>query len=165
MWEIAAVRLITGQGAWVPCETYLKAGWEPFAVGVGEVWFRKQVEEKPEERSTLMPSEETFSEWAILEIMGHVRLAGRLSEHTIAGTAMLRLDIPASAGQPGYTRFFGGSAVYSISPVSEEIARAVAARSRPEPVQRFELQAPAVAGTPDDVRYDDPYDDPDEGYD
>jgi hypothetical protein len=37
---------------------------------------------------------EPFEGWAILELMGHRRLAGRVSEIEIAGAKMLRLDVP-----------------------------------------------------------------------
>lgn len=38
--------------------------------------------------------EETFEGWAILELMGHRRLAGYVREVELAGQGMLRLDIP-----------------------------------------------------------------------
>ena len=37
---------------------------------------------------------ETFEEWAVLELMGHRRLAGKVTEATIGGGAFLRIDIP-----------------------------------------------------------------------
>lgn len=40
--------------------------------------------------------QDKFDSWAILELMGHVRLAGRVSETMIAGAPMLRLDVPAT---------------------------------------------------------------------
>lgn len=38
--------------------------------------------------------------WAIVELMGHVRLAGRLTEEEKFGTKMGRLDIPAEVTCP-----------------------------------------------------------------
>lgn len=38
--------------------------------------------------------DETFEGWAILELMGHRRLAGYVREVEVAGAGMLRLDIP-----------------------------------------------------------------------
>jgi hypothetical protein len=49
---------------------------------------------------------------------------------------MLRVDVPDQPAtkyepaQPGFTRLFGPGAIYSIAPVSEEIARRAAASMR-----------------------------------
>jgi hypothetical protein len=112
-----------------------------------------------EEREERVPEEQgTFAEWAILELMGHVRMGGRVSEVVLFGTAMGRIDVPTSDG--GFTtQFFGGSSVYRLTPTTEELARAVAANNQPEPVHRWELQQlPAP-----DRRREPPYDD-DEDY-
>ncbi|MGE5801580.1 MAG: hypothetical protein ACM358_04945 [Gemmatimonadota bacterium] len=61
-----------------------------------------------------------FEGWAIVELMGHRKLAGHVSEVTIAGAAMLRLDVPS---EPPVTQFYGGAAIYCITPTSEELAR------------------------------------------
>lgn len=85
--------------------------------------------------------------WAIVELLGHVRLAGRVSEEEHFGAKLGRLDIPMHGG--GYTtQWFGGGSVYRLTAVSEEIARAVALRNQPEPVQRWELAAPAQPTAP-----------------
>lgn len=97
--------------------------------------------------------------WAVVELMGHVKLAGRLSEVERFGSKMGRLDIPAGDGF--VTQFFGGGSVYRITVVAEDVARHIAARgSSPAPVQPWEFPkrlAPAV-GTGDT----DPDDDRDE---
>jgi hypothetical protein len=77
--------------------------------------------------------------WVILELMGHRRLAGYVTEQDVAGVAMLRIDVPC---EPPTTQYYSGSAVYCITPTSEDTARAVAAMGRPAPVQRWELPAP-----------------------
>ena len=82
--------------------------------------------------------------WVILELMGHRRLAGRLSEARIAGSSFLRIDVPA-AGDDGdavaATQFYAPSAVYCVTPCDEGTARRVAGRSQPAPVSRWELTA------------------------
>ncbi len=40
-------------------------------------------------------TKEGFAQWVILELMGHRKLAGYLTEQEIGGGAFLRLDIPA----------------------------------------------------------------------
>lgn len=95
-----------------------------------------------------------FAEWAVLELMGHRRLAGYVSETQIAGHGFVRLDVPGP-GDPvdagdedlgvaiqmagGVTQFYAPAAVYAITPCTEEAARQVAAMGRPAPVQQWEL--------------------------
>ncbi len=82
--------------------------------------------------------------WAVVELMGHVRLGGRVSEVEMFGVKMGRIDIP-QGGDAWLTRFFGGQAVYSLTPTDEATARLVAARSEPAPVHPYELpRAPAA---------------------
>lgn len=92
------------------------------------------------------PSENgPFTEWAIIELMGHRRLAGWLSEQEIAGRGFLRLDIPSD---PPATQLYSPSAVYCITPTTEALARAVAKTAQHSPVQRWEL--PAAPNVVDD---------------
>lgn len=77
---------------------------------------------------------------AILELLGHRRLAGYLSEQTIAGSSFLRLDIPGEEGKPAVSQFYSGASVYCITPCDEETARAVAASlTERGPISRYEL--------------------------
>lgn len=82
---------------------------------------------------------ETFDEWAIVELMGHRRLAGRVREVTQFGGAFLRLDVPGDGDEIAATQFYAPAAVYCLTPCSEATARKVAALSRPAPVQQWEL--------------------------
>jgi hypothetical protein len=77
--------------------------------------------------------------WTILELMGHRRLGGLVREDTLAGAKVLRVEIPDGDGFT--TQFYGGGALYCVTPTTEELARAVAARNRPAPVHRWELPA------------------------
>lgn len=94
--------------------------------------------------------DEKFTGWVILELMGHRRLTGYLSEQEIAGNAFLRIDIPA---EPAATQFYSASAVYCITPTTEEMARAAAKLNRVAPIQRWELPAPQPAVKPGDDDY------------
>ena len=84
-------------------------------------------------------SEKAFEEWAILELMGHRRLAGLVREETIGSASFIRIDVPD--GKDGFdaTQFYNPSSVYCITPTTKEMAEQVAARDRPQPVQRWEL--------------------------
>lgn len=82
---------------------------------------------------------EPFATWAILEIMGHQRFAGYITEQTIGGAAMLRIDVPAIGVLQAFTRYFGAHSVYSITPCTEELARELAAGFKRQPVNLYDL--------------------------
>lgn len=88
-----------------------------------------------------------FEGWAILELMGHRKLAGELREATIAGKAFIRLDVP---GEPPVTQFYSADAVYCITPSTEELVRAFSKRTSPAPIARWELPAITEGNGDDD---------------
>lgn len=107
-----------------------------------------------------------YESWSLIEIMGHQRLAGMVTETTVAGAAMLRVDVPEVDGVAGFTTFLGAGSIYRLTPVSEDIARRMATQFRIRPVQAYELPglpAPASvpAGDDDDELYRDLDDDDD----
>lgn len=120
--------------------------------------------------------------WAIIELMGHRRLAGYVQEVEVAGQGMLRLDVPDHPWRNGCTcgsadpesldhekhnhtcqmfradddleprdviatQFYSPSALYCLTPTTEEIARGLAQRAKPAPVARYELPAPPAPTT------------------
>ena len=84
-------------------------------------------------------SKKAFEEWAILELMGHRRLAGLVSEETIGSASFIRIDVPDGKGDFSATQFYNPAAVYCITPTTKEMAEQVAARNQPQPVSRWEL--------------------------
>ncbi|MBZ5662729.1 MAG: acetyltransferase [Acidobacteriia bacterium] len=84
---------------------------------------------------------ESFDTWAIVELMGHRKLAGRVSEQIIAGVPLLRIDVPQCVAAPGFTTYYGASSIYSLTPTTEAICRAYTAAHRERPVQAYELPA------------------------
>ena len=82
-------------------------------------------------------TEKQFGEWCILELMGHVRMAGFVTEEERFGVKMGRIEIPD--GEKSTTVWFSGGSVYRCTPTTEEISRHVAASHKPAPVQRWEL--------------------------
>ena len=108
---------------------------------------------------------EKVESWAILELMGHVRLAGRVSEEEKFGAKMGRIDVPDGDGFT--TRYFGGQSVYSMTPVTEEVARHVAKNVEAAPVHTWDfpkpaLPAPVYAKTREDYEDDREEDEPEE---
>jgi hypothetical protein len=74
-----------------------------------------------------------FTGWAILELIGHRRLAGRVSEATVAGAAFIRIDVPHpnDSTRLRATHFISPTAVRAITPATEETASAIARGLRP----------------------------------
>jgi hypothetical protein len=108
---------------------------------------------------------ETFDEWAVLELMGHRKLAGRVTEATLAGGAFVRLDVFTDGDKAQATQFYAPGAVYCITPTTEANARAFAVQNVPRPVERWELPAPKEPRSRDtaepfaaDIAGDDPND-------
>jgi hypothetical protein len=85
--------------------------------------------------------EDKFDLWCIVELFGHAKIAGRCTEQNIAGTNMLRVDVPETAAHPAFTRFFGSSSIYSISPVDEKTACHMAERINSRPIDSYDVSA------------------------
>lgn len=110
--------------------------------------------------------------WAIVELMGHSKIAGKISEHTMGGAVLLRVDVPPINGHDAYTRMYGVSAVYCITPTDEATAQAAARAFNVPPISpyvfRFETpQLEAKVSDYSDDHHDDDdfertYDDPDD---
>jgi hypothetical protein len=80
--------------------------------------------------------------WALVELFGHQRIVGYLSQQTFGTGVLFRVDVPdlikdGETVRDGFTRYFGLSAIYSITPVSEEIVRSL---------------LPSIDGTPGSAR-------------
>lgn len=80
-----------------------------------------------------------FEEWAVIDEYGHTRLAGRVTEATIAGGSFIRLDIPGKDGSIAMTKFIGPGAIFEFTLVTEETARAFAIAHMPVPVTRWDV--------------------------
>lgn len=80
--------------------------------------------------------------WALVELFGHQRIVGFLSQQTFGTGVLFRVDVPdllkdSKTIRNGFTRYFGLSAIYSITPVDEETVRRL---------------LPSIDGTPGDAR-------------
>lgn len=83
--------------------------------------------------------QEKFDLWCVVELFGHSRIAGRCTEQNVAGTNMLRVDVPDTSNQPGFTRFLSSGAIYAINPVSEGVARQMAENLQIQPVNIWDV--------------------------
>jgi hypothetical protein len=120
-----------------------------------------------------MPEQELG--WCILELFGHIRLGGYVTEEERFGAKMGRIDLHSHTGAIT-TQYFGGSSIYRLTPTTEEIAKAIGAKDH-APIQRWELSAlpeaqksaprmdvnyiPYIPGEDDVHKYDNDEDDDD----
>lgn len=74
--------------------------------------------------------------WAVVELMGHVRLVGEVAEVEMFGTKMGRIDVLERSGDR-VTQYFAGGAVYRITPTDE-----AAAREMMKPYEPYRLSLP-----------------------
>lgn len=84
------------------------------------------------------PSEK-FDCWCIVELFGHAKIAGRCTEQNIAGTNMLRVDVPETDKVPAFTRLFGSAAIYAINPVDEITCRHMAGQLEVRPIESWNV--------------------------
>jgi hypothetical protein len=120
-----------------------------------------------------MTEQNAYEGHAIVELMGHNVIAGYVSEQTIAGVAMLRVDVPKVGDQEPFTKFFSGGAIYGITPTTQEIAERAAQRLRSRPVSEYVVPVPPPRPTlvdsttgddEDDDEDDDEYQDSEIGF-
>ena len=89
-----------------------------------------------------MSETRSFEGHAILELFGHNMIAGHVSEESIGGASFVRVDVPPVDGRPGYTKFFGGAAIYAITPTDEETVQTAAERLCIRPVKTWVVPSP-----------------------
>ena len=105
---------------------------------------------------------ESIDVWACLELMGHVRCFGRVTEEEHFGQKLGRIEIPISDTE-FTTQFFGGSSVYRLSPCDEETARKGAGYRRPQ-ISEYVERSPYVPGGDFEMRHR-PFDEVAQDYD
>jgi len=81
-----------------------------------------------------------FETWAIVELFGHNKIAGKVSEQTIGGSSMVRVDVPDTEASPKFTRLLNVSAIYAINPVTEEVAVGYAGRLQSKPIEAWDAR-------------------------
>lgn len=103
-----------------------------------------------------------FHGWAVLEIMGHRKLGGLVQFDPPELPGLIRVDVIADGDDPIATQYYGPSAIFCMTPTTEEMARRLARACEVRPVARWELPAPEpaarAAGITDEDK-DDLYDD------
>lgn len=103
------------------------------------------------------PEQDAPAQWAILELIGHQRLAGRVSQQTFGGANLIRVDVPevvttSSTYRGGervdtmeviqpHTRSLGAASIYSINWCDEAAATLAAHSISHRPINPYALQS------------------------
>ena len=88
-----------------------------------------------------MSESEKFDCWGVVEVMGHSRYAGRVTEQAIGGCAFVRVDVPQIDDRLPFTKLLGQGSIFAITPCSEEAARTIAAQCCDRPMT---IYAPSI---------------------
>ena len=84
--------------------------------------------------------ENKFELHAIVELFGHQRISGKVTEQSIGVATFIRVDVPETPSQPKFTRLLNPSAIYAINPVTEEVATATAERLSAKPIEAWDIR-------------------------
>lgn len=104
-----------------------------------------------------MTSEQKFEIWAIVEVMGHKRFAGYVTEQTFGSASMIRVDVPEIDDVPAFTKMFGVGSIYCITPCTEEAAKSCQRSWQSRAFSAFDIPAlPSPSAVVED--YDDDLD-------
>lgn len=113
-----------------------------------------------------------FSDWAIVEVMGHQRFAGFVTTEAFGQATLFRIDVPAQPAReritkrggyigdgsqwidagatvqeeatPGYTKLIGAGSIYAITPCTEEAAREAVDEIQPRKLKLVQLPPKAL---------------------
>lgn len=71
---------------------------------------------------------------AVIELFGHTRVAGQITESPLGGGALIRLTVPASGSYPAHTRDLNPKAIYAIHYCDQAAMISALPSCQPSPV-------------------------------
>lgn len=78
--------------------------------------------------------------FAIIELFGHQRISGKVSEQTVGSSTFVRIDVPETSISPKFTRIVNPTAVYAINPVTEEVMIEMAEKISVKPIDAWDIR-------------------------
>lgn len=88
-----------------------------------------------------MKEAEQFDQWCLVELMGRQRIAGKVTERTIAGHGFLQVDVPNTTHNPPFTRFIAPGSLYALNPIDEQTAMWYAENLQVKPIDSWDITA------------------------
>jgi hypothetical protein len=100
---------------------------------------------------------EQFSGWAVVEVLGHNKYVGQVEEVVLAGAGMLKVSVPEvpatgpySPGIRAFVKYVPPTALYALTPITEEEAMRAIGRVRATPHNIPMIAAPAYSDQSDE---------------
>ncbi|MEM1339841.1 MAG: hypothetical protein AAF634_05070 [Bacteroidota bacterium] len=84
--------------------------------------------------------EEKLKLFAIVELFGHSRISGEVTEQNVAGSAFVRVDVPKTENQPSFSRLFNPQAIYAINPVTQQVMEYAAEQIKSKPIEAYDAR-------------------------
>ena len=78
--------------------------------------------------------------FAVVELFGRQRIAGKVTEHAFGTSIFVRVDVPETASQPSFTRLINPSAIYAINPVTEPVMIEMAKSIQQKPIEAWDVR-------------------------
>ncbi len=73
------------------------------------------------ESAAVNSSEEALDMWAFVEVMGHAKIAGRLTTRKLGVQVMLQVDVAKPDGTGvAFSKLYSPASIFSITPVTED---------------------------------------------
>lgn len=78
--------------------------------------------------------------FAIIELFGHQKMAGKVTEQSIGPATFVRVDVPETKTHPSFTRMLNPSAIYAINPVTEDVMNYMAGSLSQKPIESWDIK-------------------------
>lgn len=79
--------------------------------------------------------------WALVELFGHQRIAGKVTQAELGSGELIRVDVPAVGARAPLTKFYNVKAIYGITPVDQATCEIMARDIRAEPISVYSVQS------------------------
>lgn len=87
--------------------------------------------------------EEFYEGAAIVELMGHTKISGMVSKSAMG---LLRVDAIDPLTGLAITKYYNPSAIYCLTPITEDSLRTIADMSVPKPIGLWDIKQDIRAG-------------------
>jgi hypothetical protein len=102
------------------------------------------------DQTTISTGDENLDCWALVEIFGHTKVAGRVTTRKVGVNVMIQVDVPKGATELSHSQMFSPAAVFSINPTTEAWCRswaAEAAKYNQSPLPYIPNESPRLSVT------------------
>mgnify|MGYP000895465297 FL=1 len=78
--------------------------------------------------------------FAIVELFGHQKISGKVTEQAFGSSTFVRIDVPETKFQPAFSRLVNPAAVYAINPVTEDVMKIMAENIQQKPIESWDIR-------------------------